>query len=381
MSPTAYPRFNSIGFQSQRAAEQMAKHKLEMLVLTSPENVFYTTGYTALPTSGNPILYALRNRLPFFSLVDADGGVTLLCWGFSAERVDFGVAEVVGFDDLEGGLSALGERLARTASTSARIGIESSCPYVVQRVIEERLASAALVPVADTLIARLRLVKSDKEIALLAQSLAIVERTVEELYAVLAPGISRLELMREAKYRMIRNGATGIGHVTFSFGGQNPEFAIDEQLLPGKLVTLDLGADLDGYRSDNRRYASVDILPGSLRSAHETMVEIVDKVGDALVPGRTYAEIFRLGVGLYQERGIEPLGRFNHVGHSIGIETEERWVDDDPEEVIEPGMVINIELYTIADTGVQIGNEETYVVGAERPERISRLARDIKVIG
>lgn len=359
----------------------MAEHKLDVLVLTSPENVFYTTGYTALPTSGNPILFALRNRLPFFSLVDADGRVTLLCWAFSAERVDFGVAEVVGFNDLEGGLKTLGNRIARTTSSSSRIGIESTCPYFVQRVIEEHRTAPELVPLADSLIARLRLVKSSQETALLAQSLAIVEQTVEELYSALGAGISRLELMREAKYRMIRNGATGIGHVTFSFGGANPEIAIDEPLLPGRLVTLDLGADLDGYRSDIRRYAAFGDFPVSLRSTHETMVEIVDEVGESLVPGRTYAEVFRLGVKLFEEHGIDLLGRFSHVGHNIGIETEERWLDDDPVEVIESGMVINIELYTIAETGVQIGNEETYVVGPERPERISRLSRDIRMIG
>lgn len=381
MTSTDLPRFHPIGFESSRAAERMAEDKLDMLVLTSPENVFYTTGYTALPTSGNPILYALRNRLPFFSLVDADGRVTLLCWGFSAEYVDFGVDELVGFDDLNGALGALGDQLARTVSSSARVGVESSCPYFVQRLIEERLGSTTLVPRADNLIARLRLVKSDKEIAVLTESLAIVEKTVEELYAVLDPNASRLELMCEAKYRMIRNGATGIGHVTFSFGGQNPEIAIDEKLLPGKLVTLDLGADLDGYRSDTRRYAYLGDLPVSLRNEHETMVEIVDSVGAALVPGRTYAEVFRQGVTLFEEHGLNLLGRFSHVGHSIGIETEERWLDDDPEEVIEPGMVINIELYTTGETGEQVGNEETYVVGRDHPTRISRLSRDIRAIG
>ena len=43
------------------------------MLLSSPENVFYTTGYTALPSSGNPILYTLRNRLPYFSHVDSEG--------------------------------------------------------------------------------------------------------------------------------------------------------------------------------------------------------------------------------------------------------------------------------------------------------------------
>jgi len=43
-------------------------------------------------------------------------------------------------------------------------------------------------------------------------------------------------------------------------------------------------------------------------------------------------------------------------------------------------MVINIELYSQAATGDMIGDEETYVVGPDGPERISVLPREIHVV-
>ena len=43
-------------------------------------------------------------------------------------------------------------------------------------------------------------------------------------------------------------------------------------------------------------------------------------------------------------------------------------------------MVICIELYSIAETGQQIGDEETYVIEAEGPRRISVLPREIRVV-
>src|SRR5579859_1973824 len=95
------------------------------LLLTSPENVFYTTGYTALPSSGNPILYTLRNRLPFFSYVDGDGTITLLCWGFSAEGVDFGADRLVGFNDAAGALRAVSAVVGQALLAGQRLGIES----------------------------------------------------------------------------------------------------------------------------------------------------------------------------------------------------------------------------------------------------------------
>src|SRR5579864_7277868 len=130
-------RFHPLGFDKQKIRALMRQHDLAGILLTSPENVFYTTGYTALPSSGNPILYTLRNRLPFFSYVDGDGQTTLLCWGFSAQGVDFGADALVGFNDYAGALDAVRSLLKRQLSGGGRLGIESTCPYYVLQLIEE----------------------------------------------------------------------------------------------------------------------------------------------------------------------------------------------------------------------------------------------------
>jgi hypothetical protein len=43
-------------------------------------------------------------------------------------------------------------------------------------------------------------------------------------------------------------------------------------------------------------------------------------------------------------------------------------------------MVITIELYSTAETGEQIGNEETYVIERGGPRRISVLPREIRSV-
>ncbi|MBN8998700.1 MAG: M24 family metallopeptidase [Rhizobiales bacterium] len=99
-----------------------------------------------------------------------------------------------------------------------------------------------------------------------------------------------------------------------------------------------------------------------------------------MTPGTSYQALMDLARSLYAREKVEPLPRFNHVGHNIGLETEERWIDDDPHAVIETGMVINIELYSHASTGEQIGNEESYIIEETGPRRISRLPREIRAI-
>ncbi len=115
--------------------------------------------------------------------------------------------------------------------------------------------------------------------------------------------MSRSEIMLEARTRLLRNGANGVSHLTFSFGDSNPEVEADEPLAEGRLITLDLGGIIDGYCSDNRRYAYLGALPASLQTSYDTMVAIVDGVGAALVPGATYGEVFARACGSSQSTG------------------------------------------------------------------------------
>jgi Xaa-Pro aminopeptidase len=372
--------FGTAGFDKHKLHALMQDRGLGGLLLTSPENVFYTTGYTTLPSAGNPILYALRNRMPFFSYVDSSGEVTLLCWAFAAEGVEFGSDAVVGFNDHAGAMRALKTLLGERLDASQTLGVESSCPYSVLQLIEDAGRAKQSPVVVDDVLNRLRLIKSPAEIALLERSIQIVEQTVTELYETLHLGMSRMDLTQDAKVRMARNGAGGMSHVTFSFASANPEFAIHEPLEPGSLVTLDLGGVYEGYCSDNRRYAYAGPVPASLRERYEAMVEIVDTVGAALVPGATYGSLYRLALDQFADHGIELLKRFTHTGHNIGIETEEQWLDESEELGVEAGMVICIELYSIAETGQQIGDEETYVIEDAGPRRISVLPREIREV-
>jgi Xaa-Pro aminopeptidase len=376
---TELTQFYPVGFDKRKLLELMRVQALNGILLTSPENVFYTTGYTALPSSGNPILYTLRSRLPFFSYIDDDGQVTLLCWGFSAEGVDFGVDNLIGFSNFLGAREALDSLLRQKLRSKSTLGIESSCPYYVLTLLDETVQPESL-HVVDDIMSGLRLIKSDQEIELIKKSTEIIEQTVAELYEILRPGMGRSELIREAKYRMIRNGATGLSHTTFSFAQANPEIDIDEKLGPNRLVTLDLGGIYQGYASDNRRYAYSGSIPASLLERYTIMVEMVDKVGAALLPGTSYADLFQLTLDLYARYKIKPLARFNHTGHNIGLETEEEWLDDSADKKIQAGMAINIELYSTAETGEQIGDEETYIIGESGPTRISVLPREMRVI-
>jgi Xaa-Pro aminopeptidase len=73
--------------------------------------------------------------------------------------------------------------------------------------------------------------------------------------------------------------------------------------------------------------------------------------------------------------GIDPM--YLHVGHSVGLQVEERWIMSDDLTRIEPGMVLNIELYSPSEEGVMVGDEETFLVTQGEPVKLSTLPVDI----
>jgi Xaa-Pro aminopeptidase len=349
--------------------EQIRARGLTGILLTSPENVYYTSGLPTLPGSGNPILFSLRNQLPFFVYIGADGRTTLLCWIGATLGFSFEVDEVRSFFNRESALDELQEFLAATLKPGAKPGVESSCPLdVLSRL--HTLVEPSAITIIDDLLLQQRLCKTETELALMRRATAIVEQTVAELGKQIAPGISRLALINTAKRLLLEHGATGIGHTTIAFGTSNPEIAFDEVLAAGQVVTLDLGAVVDGYTSDNRRLLYTGPVPADLRELHRAMCSIVEQVGQALVPGTPFADLSNLATELYAAHNLPPY--FINIGHSIGLQTEETWITFDSPYTVQPGMVLNIELYTAYHDGSNIGDEETFLVTEDGPVRLTQ---------
>ncbi len=374
MSDQLTDSLKPVGLDRSRLQYLMKQRELSGLFLSSPENVFYTTGYPSLPSSGNPIVYALRNQLPYFSFIGGDGQISLLCWGGAAMGVDYGADDVRMYFTYQMALDELTGFITEKLSPGCTVGVESTFPYYALELLR-RHASPAKILVVDDLLHQLRLVKSPAEIERIRKSTHIVDQTVLDLSKQLRIGMSRLELIHLAKAGMLKNGADGVDHVTVAFGGANPEVALAELLEENQIVTLDLGAVYQGYVSDNRRLAFTGTVPAALTELHRKLCWVVAELGKALLPGKSFADLHRLGTDLFAQAGLEPM--FLHVGHSLGLQVDEHWLMADDPTPVEVGMVLNIELYSPSDEGVMVGDEETYVVTGGEPEKLSTLPVNI----
>lgn len=374
MPDDIFAGFKPAGLDRLKLLSLMKSRGLDGIFLSSPENVFYATGYPCLPASGNPIIYAMRNQLPYFSFAGSDGQVSLLCWGGAAMGVDYGVDDVRMSFSYQMALDDLAGFIIEKLSPGCTVGVESTFPHYAVELLRKN-ASPARILVVDDLIHQLRLVKSPVEVERIRQSTRIVDQTVVELAQNLHLGMGRLELIQQAKWRMIKNGADGVDHVTVAFGAANPEVALNEPLEANQIITLDLGAVYRGYVSDNRRLAYSGEVPAALKELHGRLCWVVAQLGQALTPGKSFGDLYSTGEDLFAQAGLEPM--FLHVGHSLGLQVDEHWLMADDPTPVEVGMVLNIELYSPSDDGVMVGDEETFVVTSAGPEKISTLPVDI----
>ncbi len=375
---TIQPSFLPLGFNKQRLVTLMHDQGIDALLLTSPEHVFYTTGFPGLFSSGNPILYGLRNVLPFFAFITHTGTVTLMCWGGAVSGVKYGADEVLTYADISGAQSTLKRSVQTYLQSGMRLGIESSTPYAVLRLLDG-IISPKQITLADDLMMQLRAIKSSAEVSLLEKSINVVEQTVSELMDTVHLGMRRPALMQAARTGMLKHGASGISHITISFGASNPEVEIDEELQRGKLVTLDLGAIVEGYYSDNRRLMYTSEVPAGITALHETMCDILNETASSLMPGVTFGAVYQKAMQFYDRHKLNPF--IPNIGHTIGMQVEEMWIYEKNSEVIfQPGMVLNLEMYALHETGELIGDEETYTITENGYRQLTHLPTTIRRI-
>jgi len=87
-------KFTPAGFNKSKFMNLMDSMGIDRVLVTSPENVAYVTGYPCLPSSGNPILFAIRNYYPFYAYINKKGETFLISWEYSLD-IDLGADNLI----------------------------------------------------------------------------------------------------------------------------------------------------------------------------------------------------------------------------------------------------------------------------------------------
>ena len=363
-----------IGFNRDRAEEIMNACDLDLLIATTPVNVYYLSGLPTSHVAPNPILFALSNQYPNVAMIRREGDVTLFNWAlFRSVDAFCWVADHQGTFSQESLKSALWSKIEQWGLARKRIGVESWAPkYILDHLAQKNPDSEIVV--ADQALLDMRLIKSDEEISLIERATEITEKAIMACVEAAREGMTDNDFLRLARKTMVEEGADGWDHLTLSIGSSDPEApGIGTVAKKGDIIRLDFGAVYKGYVSDVNRHVVLGPVPDEAAELIERLIQFQEYYEQHIKPGVGIKQVNEGAMAFYKT--IRPEGSTWSVGHSIGLECEEQHlfgtmgVVDRP---FEKNMVFEIEAWE-PFSNTLIGVEDCYVVTESDCRKITTL--------
>ena len=247
----------------------------------------------------------------------------------------------------------------------------------------EKNLNARLVPMNDK-INGFRGVKEEWELALMRKAQAITDKAFSEVLTRIKTGMTELELQAELIYCLYKNGATGLAFDPIVVSGPNtsmPHGVAGERVIQeGDFITMDFGAQYQGYCSDMTRTVAVGYATEEMKKVYDTVLQAqlaglsVSKAG---VPG---CEVDAAARQVIADAGYGEY--FGHgYGHSVGLEIHEspnpnvRNQEPMPENAVasaEPGI------YLPGKFGVRI--EDVVIFKADGHENITKSPKNLIIV-
>jgi Xaa-Pro dipeptidase len=376
-----HPEFDAREFEQRAlcAQKHMRTHCLDALLITSPQNFRYFSGFDSQ-------FWESPTR-PWYLIVPAEGaciavvpeiGIPILAKSWIQDIRSWPAPRPA--DD---GVSLLSDTLNALPRNYRRIGLELGremalrMPIIDFWAVADRLKGIELAD-GSPCIWQVRNLKSPAEIARIRQICQLVSSAFEALPAVLAAGRSEIEICRDLAIDILRRGADTVPFMAAASGPGGYSQIISRPtartLEEGDVLIIDVGATINGYFCDFDRNYGFGRLSAAALQAQEVVWNATEVGIQAAVPGAKTSEVWAAMTEVLQRGGM--LGNnVGRLGHGLGLQlTEPPSNMADDHTLLEPGMVITIEPGMEYESGKMIVHEENIVITANGAELLTRRA-------
>ena len=348
-----------------RADRVAAALEVDALLITDPVNLRYVTGFTG----SNGIAVVGRDIRRFIT---------------DFRYVEQAAQEVEGFDRERAPQDFDGALKEGWPHGSLRLGFEDQHVSVRRHArLREQLPERIELVAAGGVVESLRAVKDPVEVERIAAAAALAD----EVYGVLRSdgivGRTEREVAIALEDEMRRRGAQpGFDSIVASAerGALPHAQPADVPIAAGTLVTLDIGARLDGYCSDCTRTWATGELPDDLAAIYELVRRAQQAALDAVRPGPLGREVDAVARDIIEAAGHGE--HFGHgLGHGVGLEVHEApRLARSAEAALAAGNVVTVEpgVYLPGRGGVRI--EDLVVVTEGGRDVLSRTTKDLVIV-
>jgi Xaa-Pro aminopeptidase len=351
----------------ERVTAALAERELDLLFVSHLVNVRWLTGFTG--SSGAAVIGAETRRfLTDFRYLSQSEEQLDDSWGREI------VQELL--DAAVGGLPTDG---------AVRLGFDDDHMSVKQHAKLQRLAPKNVELVgAGGLIEDLRMVKDAEEVAQIRAAALLADAALEAVLRRGLAGRTEKEVAFDLETEMRRMGAEGPSFPSIVASGAHAALphAVprDVEIRDGVLVTIDWGAQLDGYASDcTRTYATGHIADGD-RDIYELVERAQVAALAAVRPGPTGRDVDAVAREIIDGAGHAE--HFGHgLGHGVGMEVHEGpRLSRQGDVVLAAGHIVTVEpgVYVPGDAGVRI--EDLVAVTEDGHDVLSTLPKDLTIV-
>jgi len=300
---------------------RMDEQEVEVMLVTTPENVCYLTGFESpghyyfqallIPRDGEPVMVPRRLE---------DSGVQALTW------VEFSRP----YEDHEDPIERLAGTLADFGWEDRRIGYERNCWFFTAPQQEQLLATCTQATFVDCsgIVEAGRVIKSDAEVALMRKAARSTEAGMQAGIEAIAAGVSENEVAAAMHGAMIRAGSEWPAIVPFVASGYRGAIGhatwAGRVIEPGDIVMLELAGCLKRYHAPLMRTGFVGEPSARVREAEKVVQAAFEKMMDTIRPGITAAEADSAGREVI---AAHPFGgeQGSRSAYSVGIGLPPDW--------------------------------------------------------
>ncbi|MBI2437383.1 MAG: aminopeptidase P family protein [Lentisphaerae bacterium] len=342
----------------ERARAEMAKLRIDALLLTARENLRYFAGgpLTELFIDTYNTFFLLLSADPTIdaALIMSTGREGPSCASWVPDKRFWGYGKTGSVMDQSRSLSLVVDTIAEKGLAKAAIATELDNGLRIGMTATEFQQLREALPKAEfrsaaPVVWPVRAIKSDLEIAKIRQACRITCEAFAVAQRELRAGMMEREAAAIVRSEMFKRGATGEGFLAL-FGGPRgiwaDAIASDYRFQRGDLIMFDGGCCVDGYYADVSRMAWVGEPPAADHRLYELARQANAEALAALKPGAKIKDVHAAGQRAFRTQGAGELLVFGggQLGHGIGLSIHEQPdMSADSEEKLQPGMVIAVE--------------------------------------
>ena len=368
-----------------RAQKIMKSYKLDGLLITSPQNIRYFTGYDSqfwesptrpwfvvVPSSGKPIGIVPEIGESEFKKTWLDD---IKSWP-SPRPDDEGISLVKStLDDLQKIYGQIG----------AEFGKEMAIRMPVRDLLKlKEIIKTNIVDGSDA-IWDMRMIKTNNEIERIKFICSIASDAYNSLPAKLAIGDTERAAVNKLKIDILNRGADNVPFMPGISGPGGVSQIVcgpsDRILENGDILFIDTGSTFDGYFCDFDRNFAFGSVSSDVERVNEVLWQATEAGIKAAVPGATTLDVFNAMNKIIEDGGAigNNVGR---LGHGLGLQLTEP-PSHRPEEktIIKENMVLTIEPGMEYEKDKMLVHEENIVIHKDSAELITKRApREIPII-